>query len=139
MALYGRLIDRVRAWDRQKNLPGQQQVVGRQIDSIVEHLQKVLNSKQGTTLMDEAFGMPDFTDIAPLFPASVREIEKIIERTIERYEPRLLGVHVDFLMQDEQNLSLCFNIKAVMKQGSEQTRVQLESAIDTNGKTVIRG
>lgn len=135
----GRLIDRVRVWGAQKDLSRRQPVVGRQIDSIVEHLQKVLNSKQGTTLMDESFGMPDFTDLSALFPASVREIEKIIARIIERYEPRLFGVHVDFLMQDEHNLSLCFNIKAVMKQGSEQTPVQLESAIDTNGKTVIKG
>lgn len=135
----GRLIDRVRAWDAQTGLPGRQPVAGRQIDSIVEHLQKVLNSRQGTTLMDESFGMPDFTDIAPLFPASVREIERTIARIIERYEPRLFGVHVDFLMQNEDDLSLCFNIKAVMKQGAEQTRVQLESAIAPNGKTEIKG
>lgn len=135
----GRLMDRVRGWGMQESFPGQQPGTGRPIDSIVEHLQKVLNSKQGTTLMDKSFGMPDFTDIAPLFPASVKEIEATISEIIEKYEPRLMGVHVEFLMQDEQNLALCFNIKAVMRQGAEHTPVQLESAIDTNGKTVIKG
>lgn len=103
------------------------------------HLQKMLNTKHGTTLMDKSYGMPDFTDLAALLPDSIREIERHISQTIEKYEPRLFDVNVSFIVQDEQNLSLCFQIQAMMRTHEKDMEVHLESSIDSGGKAIIKG
>ncbi len=133
-----RLLDRVRDWNGNETMYSRQNP-GRKVESVVQYLQKLLNSKQGTTLMDDAYGMPDFTDLTVLFPDSVRDIERSISETMQRYEPRLSQVKVDFVFQDEQSLSLLFQIHAVLKTNENELAVTLESAIDTNGKMKING
>lgn len=133
-----RLLDRVRSWE---GSPGARysQDYGRTVESVVGHLQKLLNSKQGTTLMDEAYGMPDFTDLTVLFPDSVRDIEQSISDAIQRYEPRLSNVTVNFVFQEEHSLTLLFRICAVLRTERDERRVHMESAIDAGGKMRING
>lgn len=133
-----RLFERIRKWSGHPQNHGRQDT-GQRVESVVLHLQKMLNSRQGTTLMDKAYGMPDFTEIAALFPDSLRDIERSIAETIERYEPRLSQVKVNFVSQDNQSLSLCFHIQGVMATGKEDMTVHLESSIDASGKTMIKG
>ncbi len=133
-----RLLDRVRDWNGNQTMYSSQDSV-RKVESVIQYLQRLLNSKQGTTLMDDAYGMPDFTDLTVLFPDSVRDIERSISETMQRYEPRLSQVKVDFVFQDEQSLSLRFQIHAVLKTDENELAVTLESAIDTNGKMKING
>ncbi len=133
-----RLLDRVRDWNGDQTMYSRQDS-GRKVESVIQYLQKLLNSKQGTTLMDDAYGMPDFTDLTVLFPDSVRDIERSISETMQRYEPRLSQVKVDFVFQDEESLSLRFQIHAVLKTDENEMSVTLESAIDTNGKMKING
>ena len=131
-----RLLDRVRDWEGNRTVYSRPDS-GRKVESVIQYLQKLLNSKQGTTLMDEAYGMPDFTDLTVLFPDSVRDIERSISETMQRYEPRLSQVKVDFVFQDEESLSLRFQIHAILKTDENELAVTLESAIDTNGKMKI--
>ncbi len=132
------LLDRVRNWEKKTERHfGMDE--GRLVDSIVSHLQNLLNAKQGTTLMDDAFGMPDFTDLAVTFPDSVKDIEILITETIERYEPRLKEVDVDFAFQDDQTLVIFFQITATLDSGEDNRRVYLESAINPKGKMTIKG
>lgn len=133
-----RLLDRVRNWKEKPVMSGRKDY-GRKVESVVQHLQKLLNSKQGTTLMDEFYGMPDFTDLTVMFPDSVREIESTISKTIERYEPRLSEVKVSFILQNELSLSLFFQIKAIMKTEDDEMNIFLESSISSDGKMKIKG
>ena len=58
--------------------------------SIVAHLQRILNTRQGSVPIDNEFGVPDFTNLAGSF--AVGQTTQIIEnmtRMIARYEPRL--------------------------------------------------
>lgn len=132
-----RLLERVRGWEsNHTGYSGDKN--GMAIESVVLHLKKLLNTRQGTTLVDVNYGMPDFTDLKLLFPDSVREIEKSISSTIETYEPRLSQVKVDFLFQDEQNLSLLFHIEASLKTEKDLIDVHLESSLDAGGKMKIK-
>lgn len=57
--------------------------------SIIDHLRRILNTRQGHVPIDPAFGVPDFTNLAGGFAqGSAREIEAQIERVITCYEPR---------------------------------------------------
>ncbi len=58
--------------------------------SIVQHLQRILNTRRGSVPIDAEFGVPDFTNLAGSFATG--ETTQIIEnmtRMIARYEPRL--------------------------------------------------
>jgi type VI secretion system protein len=69
---------------------------------------------------------------------SVREIERSIRQTIQKYEPRLKGVRVSFVPQEEDNLSLRFQIVSKLATES-RTQVFFETIIDSDGKIDIRG
>jgi type VI secretion system protein len=112
---------------------------GDQSRSVAEHLKKLLNSRQGTTLMDIDYGMPDFTDLRASYPDSVQDIEQTIKNTIMRYEPRVKKVDVHFMFQDEQNLTLFFEISAVLESEQKHFSIFLESTLDAGGKMAVRG
>lgn len=130
------LLERVRQWEIK---PGKRvrEDSGRLVESVISHLQSLLNSRKGTTLMDEEFGMPDFTDLTVTFPDSIRDIERLIRETIEKYEPRLKRVDVDYAFQDDKDLTLFFQISAMLESGSEDLNVFLESTIDASGKMKV--
>ncbi|MBU1169350.1 MAG: type VI secretion system baseplate subunit TssE [Proteobacteria bacterium] len=132
-----RLFERIREWSYNS---GKRHRVnsGDHIISVVDHLKKLLNSRQGTTLMDIGFGMPDFTSLRATFPDSVRDIERSIAQTIERYEPRLNQVGVLFVDQDE-HLTLFFQIQATLISETEPLNIYLESTLDAGGKMAVRG
>ena len=133
-----RLLDRVRNWGKEPSVNSGQSS-SRMVASVTQHLHKLLNSKQGTTLMDEAYGLPDFIELTERFPDSVREIEKFISNTIQKYEPRLSSVNVEYLIQDDQNISHIFQIRAKLKTGDDIKDVYLESSIGNGGKMLIKG
>ena len=131
-----RLFERICGWPEH---PGgrNRSRVGDQVSSVITHLIKLLNSRQGSTLMNADYGMPDFTDLRATFPDSVRDIERSISLTIERFEPRLESVNVTFMEQDER-LTLYFQIRARLKFDGESRDIHLQSTLDTGGKMAVR-
>ncbi|MBJ6724518.1 type VI secretion system baseplate subunit TssE [Geomesophilobacter sediminis] len=106
-------------------------------DSICVHLQRILNTRQGAVPIAPDYGVPDFLDFLQNFPDSVREIEQNMRQAIERYEPRLERVHVCFIPQDQDLLSLRFHIDAQVRDG-RSTRLSFETMLETGGKITVQ-
>lgn len=132
-----RLLNRLRTWERDPARRGREDP-RKIVDSVLEHLQRILNTKQGNVPIAEDYGVPDFTDIRHFSAESVREIERSIRQTIQKYEPRLKAVRVSFVPQDEDNLSLRFQIAAKLV-SEAKAQVFFETVIDSEGKIDIRG
>jgi type VI secretion system protein len=134
-----RLLDRIR--NREENA-WKGAAAGRNsgyvTESVVSHLQRLLNSRQGTTLMDKGYGMPDITDISTTYPGSVVKVELMIQNTIERYEPRLKNVEVRFSFQDTNDYSINFEISATLETENRMKQIWLESSINPKGKMTVR-
>lgn len=132
-----RLLERVRQW---QNDPGYRSRphAGARVNSVVNHLQLLLNSRVGTTLMDGRFGLPDLSELKLTYPDSLRDMERTISHTIETYEPRLSQVDVRFVYQDERTLSLFFRIEATLTAGEMGRAIVLESSVDTTGKMTVQ-
>jgi type VI secretion system protein len=131
-----RLLERLRIWDREperraKNDPK------KIVDSVIRHLQRILNTRQGNVPIAEDYGVPDFTDFLHSYPESLREIEKTIRQTIQKYEPRLRAVRVNFIPQDDDVLSLRFQIMAKLSVDEGKTPVFIETLVDSEGKVNI--
>jgi type VI secretion system protein len=132
-----RLLERLRTWEREPARRGREDP-RKIVDSVMGHLQRILNTKQGNVPIAEDYGVPDFTDLRHFSAEAVREIERSIRQTIQKYEPRLKAVRVSFIPQEDDNLSLRFQIVAKLATES-RTQVFFETVIDSDGKIDIRG
>jgi len=132
-----RLLDRIRSWEKRPILRNREDP-RRVTDSVVRHLQRLLNTKEGNVPIAEDYGVPDFTDFLHSYPDSVREMERTLRLVIQKYEPRLKAVRVSFVPQDESALSLSFQITARLST-EEKTQVLFETRVDSEGKIEVRG
>ena len=131
-----RLLQRISRWNKNP-LQRNREDIKRVIDSVREHLQKILNTRQGSVMIGEEYGLPDFVELLREYPDSLREFEKSIRSTIQRYEPRLKSVRVRLLPNEEDILTLRFQVSARLANQSGRTPVILESQVDQDGKVSV--
>jgi type VI secretion system protein len=79
--------------------------------SISEHLQILLNTREGLSVTNPDYGLPDLTDIVHRLPDGAHAIQDAIRDVILKYEPRLSKVKVRFVPSDDAFV-LYFDISA---------------------------
>jgi type VI secretion system protein len=131
-----RLLNRIRTRERESSRRATEDPE-KVISSVIKHLQMILNTEQGDVPIAEDYGVPDITSFRHTLPFSIREIEKSIGRTIEKYEPRLEGVRVKFISQEEERLTVSFQIYARLVLEDQKESVMFKSQIDSYGKIKI--
>lgn len=104
--------------------------------AIVEHLRVLLNSRQGNSSLDPAYGLPDFTDVMHMFPRGITTLCDGIARAIERYEPRLQHVEVQASTREVENLIMHFFIRAELSRTG--AAVQFDTSMTQTGQVDIR-
>jgi len=131
-----RLLDRLRMWEKEPARRGKEDP-RRIIDSVSRHLHRILNTKQGNVPIGEDYGLPDLTDFLKTYPGSLMEIERGMRLAIQKYEPRLKAVRVTFFPQEDDLLSLHFQITARLSTESKN-QVLFNALINADGKIDIR-
>lgn len=106
------------------------------IDSVRSHLQRMLNTRQGNVPIAGDYGVPDFLDFLQSYPESVHEVERSIKRAIDKYEPRLTGTTVTFIPDQEETLTLRFQITACLTE-ERSRKVLFETLVDSTGRIRI--
>ncbi|MCX8117636.1 MAG: type VI secretion system baseplate subunit TssE [Desulfobacterota bacterium] len=140
-----RLLERLRLWEKDPSRRAKEDP-RRMLDSVVRHLHRILNTKQGNVPLAEDYGTPDFTDLFLTLSKSdaepKREIEKAIRSTIQKFEPRLQGVRVNFIEPEGDPsfdpLTIRFQITGRLVTETK-TQVFLETIVDSEGKIKIVG
>jgi type VI secretion system protein len=133
-----RLLERIRNGERDAPRRGAEdpQKIS---DSVLEHLRRILNTRQGCVPIADDYGVPEFTEYMHLGAEAYREIEKILRNTIQKYEPRLKGVRVSFLPEEEDRLALHLQFHITAKLSSDpRTQVRFETSIDGNGQVSLK-
>lgn len=85
------------------------------LDSLMAHLSRILNTRQGSVPIDPDFGVPDFTNLAGSFATG--ETAQIIEhmtRMVARYEPRLKSPCITLAEHGREVLSLRFMLDGLV-------------------------
>jgi type VI secretion system protein len=131
-----RLTERIRSQEREPMRRGGESRK-RCIDSVLEHLQRILNTRQGNVPIADDYGIPDFLDFLQAYPDSVHQIEESIRDAIDRYEPRLAGTNVTFIPREDDDLTLRFQVIACLKTEGDR-QVLLETVVDTDGRVSVR-
>jgi type VI secretion system protein len=127
-----RLLERIRSVERE---PAHRGGYNRRscLNSVLSHLQHILNTRQGNVGIAVDYGVPDFFDFLQSYPESVHAIERSIKTAIDKYEPRLCGAVVSYLPDEEGTLVLRFQIIASLTEELDR-KICLESVVAADGR-----
>jgi type VI secretion system protein len=105
-------------------------------DAVIEHLRVLLNTRRGEAPTVPGYGVPDFSDVVHSFPNGIQSLQKAIRETIMEFEPRLKSVQVRHVLNEEDVLTLRFEITGRLAEGNRllklQTRVQAGGKINVD-------
>lgn len=109
------------------------------VNSILEHLRRILNTRQGSVPVDAEFGVPDFTNLAGSFSTGTTDqIVQDMSRMIQRYEPRLRQPQIAFTANRDEVLTLAFSISGTVNVDDREIPVRLTSQVAANGRVSLR-
>jgi type VI secretion system protein len=134
-----RLLERIRRAESNPDYRGTADH-GAIVLSIHNHLERILNTRQGSALIAEDYGMPDFTNLIGNFSSeSTRDLSRDIQQVIARYEPRLSNVRVAVVESDELSTSLHFQVSCHLASDDGRSRpVAFQTIIDSEGKVQVK-
>jgi type VI secretion system protein len=125
------LFDRLRQPDPEGGRSAQQRTE-RVADSVLAHLVRLLNTRHGESPAAPRYGIPAFE---AEHITTHESMQREIERSIQRYEPRLEGTRVRALPRDPDDpLRVRFEITARLLTAHEKVRVRFTSQIEARGE-----
>jgi type VI secretion system protein len=131
-----RLLERIYNLE---NTPGTrvERSYSRLTNSIIRHLQRMLNTHQGSVPIAEDYGIPDITN-APgeSFGEMTRNIERNLQQVIMKYEPRLTNIRLSLTSDKDDVLNVRFKLEAILAM-DKTTPVVFETVISSDGKVTI--
>jgi type VI secretion system protein len=96
----------------------------RGITSIMDHLNRLFNTRQGTLPHLKDYGLPDISEIYRKMPEGIEELQISIKRAVEKYEPRLKKIKVTPLEVDKKDFKLVFILSAELAESGSVVRFQ---------------
>lgn len=134
-----RFLERLRAMARNPDRRGNDEIED-VLHSVITHVSEVLNTRQGSALLDENMGIPDFTSMGLHFtPEDIPRMEQRIAALISVYEPRLCNVKAAVLADETPGATImCFSLQASLLVGdSEKLAVHLLTRVTPEGKVSV--
>lgn len=128
-----RLLERVRAIDEKPDWRGESDPKAA-VASVLGHLGKILNTRQGSVPIAMELGMPDFTSITSSLNAdSLPEMAETIGSIISKYEPRLTDVKVDAEPLPDKSFMVGFKLAAKVRVDNHEIPVVFETILNPDG------
>jgi type VI secretion system protein len=112
--------------------------------SIIDHLTRLLNTRQGSVPIDPHYGLSDLSNIAGSLAAGTTEaICEEVALQVNRYEPRLTNVRIiaSNSSQERQVIALRFELSARMvnsQKAPTENLVSLLMRIDASGRVSLQ-
>ena len=132
-----RLLERLRAIEKNPDWRGESDPKVA-VSSVLDHLGKILNTRQGSAPIADDYGMPDFTGMAVSFgPDSLPEIEQIISNVVDKYEPRLGAVKAVFEPRPESPFTVAFKLNATVRVEGREMPVVFETVLNPDGHITV--
>lgn len=103
------------------------------VRSVMDHLVKILNTRQGTVLSDPEYGSPEVLNLPGNFVSpETLALQKNLKQVIEKFEPRLKDVEISFAGASDDDLSICFTLKATIYHLEHVVPIQFQTRIKAN-------
>lgn len=102
--------------------------------SVLDNVQRILNSRVGALAHLPDYGLPDMSVILQELPASAHGMMTTMERTLLKYEPRLAAINIELLPQVQPG-HLEYALQVQLKSGQ---RVNFGTTMAAEGKVLVR-
>lgn len=102
--------------------------------SVLDNLQRILNSRAGTLSHLPDYGLPDMGTILQGLPATAHRLIGIMSATLLKYEPRLAAVSIELLPQALPG-HLDYALDLQLKDGQH---VNFGTTLAPEGKVLVR-
>ena len=110
-----RLLKRIRSWEEEGAVSATDVDVVEIMESIRDDLEKLLNTRRGSVLIDRDYGLPDFTHLRNSYQApDIGEIEQYLVVLIRKYEPRLTSVTLEFQQPGRGASDVSFVLNSIL-------------------------
>ena len=129
-----RLLKRFSRWEEAANADLEELDTHGLVESIRDDLEKLYNTKRGTVLIDEEFGIPDFSYMLSGYSSpDVGVILQQLHLQTKKYEPRLHAVQVMYVEQNKFPGKLQFQINAKLKIKEQETPFSVNALLSDDG------
>jgi len=109
----------------------------RLVESVRRNLTSMLNSRRGGVPIQADYGAPEFSTVVYTMPRSLSAFQQAIKTSVEKYEPRLRNVRVNFEKSEEHELLLHFAITGEVISGGERAILTLDTLVDSSGRISV--
>ena len=102
--------------------------------SVLDNVQRILNSRAGTLAHLPDYGLPDMGQILQGLPGTAHGLMKTLQDTLTRYEPRLATVQAELLPQTQPG-HLEYSLDVQLKSGHQVT---FGTTLAAEGRVLVR-
>jgi type VI secretion system protein len=133
-----RLLERITNLEKEeRGERGKKSAAADETRSILQHLARLLNTRQGSVSILPDYGVPDLTNVPGDSIQEIRQnIEQILQKVVQKYEPRLAKVRMKMSQSERDAFALRFRIEAVLAE-QENMPVTFETVVSTDGHVGI--
>ena len=129
-----RLFKRLRRWSS----GGAAADVGSHVESVLQDLGRLYNTRRGSTPLSELYGLPDISDmLANLTPPDVERIREGIEITTREFEPRMRDTRVSVAAEEGLGM-LRFAVQGNLLYEKSSIPVRYLVNIEGDGRVTVR-
>lgn len=130
-------MERIRQMDRNSHRQGNFESEVLQ-ESILKHLTQILNTRQGSAIIGQEFGIPDFSAFTASFNnKDIVRMEKGLHTVITRYEKRLKNIQITFTPNPDQPLNIFFHMIGELVGSREKANVSFKTILSPQGRVTI--
>jgi len=130
-----RLLKRLRRWSS-GTAAGTD--VGSYVESVLQDVGKLYNTRRGSTPLSSDYGLPDISNLlANLTPPDVENIRAAIELTTREFEPRMQGTQVSLPGEDSPGM-LRFAVQADLLYEKTRIALRYQVNIEGDGRVTVR-
>lgn len=108
------------------------------VSSIMKHLSKMMNVRQGSVTILPDYGIPDLNEMIGRSPDGFMELRHAIRSSLENYEPRLSNVLVAHVKDEDNPLRMKFEVSAQLVVGEKPTEISFSTHVQDSGVVDIR-
>jgi type VI secretion system protein len=108
------------------------------VRSVLDNLQRILNSRVGHAPAQPDLGMPAPSDLVRFGAEAGDWIADTLKACIEKYEPRLADVQVARLENEDGSLALRFQVSARLAAEKTEVPVSFDTRVDPAGRIRVR-
>ncbi len=133
-----RLLKRIKAWEEAGAISASEIDVNERMESLRDDLEKLFNTRRGTVLVDDEYGLPDFTHLMNGYAApDVDELQRSLLQQVRQYEARLSSVSLNYEEQGKMKMSLRFLLSAMFRHKNQESNLAATVQFNDNGSVSV--